>query len=125
MKNIKRQKSKSTGVGDTVEKIFQATGVDKLAKWALGEDCGCQERKEALNRLFPYRKPECLMEDEYNYLDGFFSKRTTQVSPEVQKELLTIYNRVFNEKASTTSCPKCFLNGILQKLKIVYKEYEK
>ena len=125
MKNIKRQKSKSTGVGDTVEKIFEATGVDKLAKWALGEDCGCQERKEALNRLFPYRKPECLMEDEYNYLDGFFSKRTTQVSPEVQKELLTIYNRVFNEKASTTSCPKCFLNGILQKLKIVYKEYEK
>ena len=125
MKNIKRQKSKSTGVGDTVEKIFQAAGVDKLAKWALGEDCGCQERKEALNRLFPYRKPECLMEDEYNYLDGFFSKRTTQVSPEVQKELLTIYNRVFNEKASTTSCPKCFLNGILQKLKIVYKEYEK
>lgn len=125
MKNIKRQKSKSTGVGDTVEKIFQATGVDKLAKWALGEACGCQERKEALNRLFPYRKPECLMEDEYNYLDGFFSKRTTQVSPEVQKELLTIYNRVFNEKASTTSCPKCFLNGILQKLKIVYKEYEK
>jgi len=125
MKNIKRQKSKSTGVGDTVEKIFEATGVDKLAKWALGENCGCQERKEALNRLFPYRKPECLMEDEYNYLDGFFSKRTTQVSPEVQKELLTIYNRVFNEKASTTSCPKCFLNGILQKLKIVYKEYEK
>jgi len=125
MKNIKRQKSKSTGVGDTVEKIFQATGVDKLAKWALGEDCGCQERKETLNRLFPYRKPECLMEDEYNYLDGFFSKRTTQVSPEVQKELLTIYNRVFNEKAATTSCPKCFLNGILQKLKIVYKEYEK
>lgn len=125
MKNIKRQKSKSTGVGDTVEKIFQATGVDKLAKWALGEDCGCEERKNTLNRLFPYKKPECLTEDEYNYLDGFFSKRTTQVSPQVQKELLTIYNRVFNEKASTTSCPKCFLNGILQKLKIVYKEYEK
>jgi hypothetical protein len=125
MKSTKRPKSKSTGVGDTVEKIFQATGVDKLAKWALGEDCGCEERKQKLNKLFPYRKPECLMEDEYNYLDGFFSKRTNQVSPEVQKELLTIYNRVFHEKAMTTSCPKCFLNGVLQKLKTVYKEYEK
>lgn len=125
MKSTKRPKSKSTGVGDTVEKIFQATGVDKLAKWAFGEDCGCEERKQKLNKLFPYRKPECLMEDEYNYLDGFFSKRTNQVSPEVQKELLTIYNRVFHEKARTTSCPKCFLNGVLQKLKTVYKEYEK
>ena len=49
----------STGFGDTVEKFTKATGiktvVDKVSK-AAGKDCGCGERKDALNRLFPYDK---------------------------------------------------------------------
>lgn len=125
MKSTKRQSKKSSGLGDTVEKVFQATGVDKLAKWALGEDCGCQERKQKLNKLFPYKKPECLNEEEYNYLDKFFSSKSNKVTTETQKELVTIYNRVFNEKAKTTSCGSCFLNSIYSKLEKVYKEYEK
>ena len=125
MKSTKRQSKKSSGLGDTVEKVFQATGVDKLAKWALGEDCGCDERRDALNRLFPYKKPECLNEVEYNYLDKFFSSKSNKVTTETQKELVTIYNRVFNEKAKTTSCGSCFLNNVYSKLEKVYKEYEK
>lgn len=125
MKSTKRQSKKSSGLGDTVEKVFQATGVDKLAKWALGEDCGCSERRDALNRLFPYKKPECLNESEYNYLDKFFSSKSNKVTTETQKELVTIYNRVFGEKAKTTSCGSCFLNNIYSKLEKVYKQYEK
>ena len=71
MKNTKNQ-NPDKGLGDTVEKIFKSVGVDKLAKWALGEDCGCSERKQYLNKLFPYNKPECLIEQEYNYLKDFF-----------------------------------------------------
>ena len=48
---------KSIGLGDTIEKITKATGikkvVDKVNK-ATGKDCGCNKRKETLNRLFPY-----------------------------------------------------------------------
>jgi len=48
---------KSKGLGDTIEKITKATGikkvVDKVSK-ATGKDCGCNEKKETLNRLFPY-----------------------------------------------------------------------
>ena len=48
---------KSTGLGDTIEKITKATGiktiVDTVSK-ATGKDCGCNKRKENLNRLFPY-----------------------------------------------------------------------
>ena len=44
----------SKGLGDTVEKIAQATGIDKLAKTILGDDCGCKERKKFLNKKFPY-----------------------------------------------------------------------
>jgi hypothetical protein len=51
--------STSRGLGDTVEKITTVTGikkvVDTVAK-ATGKDCGCNKRKDALNRAFPYNK---------------------------------------------------------------------
>jgi len=50
-------KMKHKGFGDTVEAITKATGiktvVDKISK-ATGKDCGCDARKEALNKKFPY-----------------------------------------------------------------------
>jgi hypothetical protein len=48
------------GLGDTVEAITKATGLDKVAEKvakAVGrEDCGCGKRKEQLNTIFPYKK---------------------------------------------------------------------
>ena len=72
-KSTKKTKSKSKGLGDTVEQVLEVTGIAKVAKWALGEDCGCDKRKEILNHLFPYNKPECLNEQEYAYLKDFYS----------------------------------------------------
>ncbi len=50
---------KSRGLGDTIEKFTKATGikkvVDTVAK-ATGKDCGCNKRKDSLNRSFPYKK---------------------------------------------------------------------
>ena len=45
---------KSKGIGDSIEKALQATGIDKVAKAVLGDDCGCEERKQKLNKLFPF-----------------------------------------------------------------------
>jgi hypothetical protein len=49
----------SRGLGDTVEKITEVTGikrvVEKVSK-ATGKDCGCNKRKEKLNKMFPYKK---------------------------------------------------------------------
>jgi len=49
----------SRGLGDTVEKFTKATGiktvVNKIAQ-ATGKDCGCGQRKDTLNRVFPYNK---------------------------------------------------------------------
>ena len=47
----------SRGLGDTVQKISKAVGADKVAKAfekVTGKDCGCNKRKDALNRAFPY-----------------------------------------------------------------------
>lgn len=48
---------KSKGLGDTVEKITTVMGikavVDKVSQ-VSGKPCGCKERRDALNRAFPY-----------------------------------------------------------------------
>ena len=52
----------SKGLGDTIAKFTHLTKIDVLAEkvaHAMGEeDCGCKRRREKLNELFPYKKPE-------------------------------------------------------------------
>ena len=115
--------TKAKGLGDTVEKVLEKTGIAKVAKWILGEDCGCEERKEKLNKLFPYKKPECLTEDEFKYLDKYFIEAKSTVHPKTQEKLLKIGNRIFHQKMSMTSCTSCFKNNLHKKLERVYKEY--
>jgi len=48
---------KPKGLGDTIEKITKLIGIKKVVKnisKVTGKDCGCDERKDTLNRLFPY-----------------------------------------------------------------------
>lgn len=48
----------SRGLGDTIASLTAATGLDELAALytsITGRDCGCKDRQEALNKLFPYR----------------------------------------------------------------------
>ena len=50
---------KSKGLGDSIEKITKATGIKKVVDTVskvIKKDCGCAERKDTLNRLFPYNK---------------------------------------------------------------------
>jgi hypothetical protein len=47
------------GLGDTIEVIAKAVGADKVVKViekVVGKPCGCKERKEKLNKVFPYNK---------------------------------------------------------------------
>jgi len=121
----KNHANKSEGVGDTVAKITKATGIKKAVDYVFdvfGEDCGCDERKEILNHIFPYQKPLCLTESEYNYLDSKIGKLST-VTIEEQKKLLGIYNRVFKDTRELTACGSCFLNGVWKKLQRIFKEY--
>ncbi len=118
------RKKQAEGLGDTVENILEVTGIAKVAKWVLGEDCGCEERKQKLNDLWRYTKPECLTEDEYKYLDEFYTNLKSSVSPNQQRELLKIYNRVFKQRMQPTSCGSCVREIVnkLNKLYAIYKE---
>jgi len=113
---------KSKGLGDTIAKITEVTGIDKLVKFIAGEDCGCDERKEKLNKLFPYAKPLCLTEDEFNTLDTYFKQNTNTLTSDEQTSLIAINNRVLNQKLTFSTCSSC-LRDLVSKLRVIYNEY--
>jgi len=50
---------KSRGLGDTVHKFTKATGIKTMVERVsegLNIPCGCEARREALNKLVPYGK---------------------------------------------------------------------
>jgi predicted transcriptional regulator len=57
LKYSKQMESK--GLGDTIEKFTKATGIKKAVETvakATGRPCRCSERRDTLNRKFPYKK---------------------------------------------------------------------
>ena len=118
-------KRKSKGLGDTIEKITEATGikagVEALSK-ALDWDCGCDERKEKLNKIFPYKKANCLSEEDYAYLKEFLEANHNTLSLAIQRDLQRIYLAVFNTPFQDSSCPSCWRDMIGQ-LRRVYNEH--
>ena len=57
---VKKNKMKSKGLGDSIEKFTKATGiknvVTKVTQAAGVKDCGCGQRRDTLNRIFPYNR---------------------------------------------------------------------
>lgn len=46
------------GLGDMVAKVTESTGIAAAVKAVAGDNCGCTARRDALNRMFPFNKPE-------------------------------------------------------------------
>jgi len=122
---VKNHQKASEGLGDTVDKISKATGIKKVVDLFVdGKDCGCDERKEKLNKMFSYHKPNCLTEPEFDYLKELFKNGTPRrISPTMQQEVLVVYNRIFSEKREPVGCGPCFYNEVLGKLEDLYSEY--
>lgn len=120
-------KKKSKGLGDSIEKLTEVTGIKKAFEMfseATGIDCGCDERKEKLNNLFPYnRNINCLNESDYNKLTKYLSAQQTTLSPIEQNEISDIYFNVFNYRLQISSCSSCW-KGKLDELRRVYNEYK-
>lgn len=118
--------SNAEGLGDTIEAITTVTGIKKgvelLAK-ALDWDCGCDERKEKLNKLWSYRKPKCLVQEDYEYLKEFFSKPQNSITPKTQWDLTDIYYRIFDIRLEQSSCASCWRDYIGQ-IRQVYNVFE-
>jgi hypothetical protein len=121
-------KQKSKGLGDSIEKLTEVTGIKKAVKMfteATGIDCGCDERKETLNKLFPYNRDiNCLNETDYNSLTKYLDANKTTLNAIEQQEISNIYYNVFNYRLQISSCASCW-KGKLDELRKVYNEYGK
>ena len=122
---------KSKGLGDTIKKITSATKIDKLAKKiaqvAGADDCGCDERQEKLNKLFPYKPndsgiateiiQECILLWE-DIKTGIAKNHAAK------KKMITLYNKIYKTNYKTnTTCSTC-LNDCFKGIKRIYEKYK-
>ena len=110
----------SKGLGDSIEKALKATGIDKVAKKVLGDDCGCEDRKKTLNAMFPYSKVRQFTEDELKIYEEVLPRlKSGTIKGQDQATLVRLYNKVFNANKKPSSCSSC-VQQTLAKLAKVY-----
>ena len=123
----KNRKKRSKGAGDTVNKITEVTGIKKLVKWLFGEDCGCKERQEYLNKTFPY-KFKCLNESEYlwwtEYRKRHNPKSFTRADVvEISKIVLRVLSYQIVYCGTCSSSIKAY-NKAVGRINTIYDSYE-
>lgn len=127
-KNETRRKfTESQGLGDTIQKLTKATGIEALVKFIGGDDCGCKERQEKLNKIFPYRKPLCMTEGEYDWWTHFKKVNDTTLAPMEANKIAEMWSRIFQSKVVKKPCscnPKAW-QEMINELTKVYETYEK
>ena len=109
------------GLGDKVENLFQITGVDKLAKAIIGDDCNCEERKAFLNSLYSggkFKVVNCLNTENQKWIDDFFDNYKNTISVKQQKKIIEIMNLTFAGVFQFSTCTSCWKRYIkeIQKL---------
>jgi hypothetical protein len=115
--------AKSKGIGDSIQEVTGALGLDVVAETvasaAGADDCGCKARAKALNKLFPYKRMNDLLDSDYFWLEGFFAQNKSSVDTVTQKTLVDIYNRVFSAKRKVSNCSPC-VASMIRDLRKVY-----
>jgi NAD(P)H-nitrite reductase large subunit len=113
---------KIKGLGDIIQRITEATGIKAVVEAvseATGIDCGCESRKELLNKLFPYKQAECLTDEDNEWLKDYFEENNNQLTPKQQNKVIEIYKNVFNQTIQPSNCGSCWRDKI-NELKRVY-----
>ncbi len=110
----------SDGLGDSVKKALKKVGIteDSLSKLGF-KDCGCDERRGAMNKAFRYKRAKCLTEKEFIYLSEWFEKKKSRVTVEEQSKMVGIHNRVFDSNKEVSSCTSCVRELIVKLEKLV------
>lgn len=96
---------KPKGLGDTIEKITEVTGIKKL----VGDDCGCKERKQKLNQLFPYSKPKFMTKEQVSMWEETAAeiKKDNAITPKNQDTIIYLLREVLNISVSKENCRTC------------------
>lgn len=95
------------GLGDTIEKITEATGIKKVVHKLFGEDCGCDERKAMVNKLFPYKHNWTVTEEQLVEWEHLKSSWPGPLTPQWRQRFFKLYNDVTSQKRQVSSCNGC------------------
>jgi hypothetical protein len=90
MSKGKWKNKQSQGLGDTIAKVTEAIGIDKI----MPDDCGCEERKQKLNELFAYKLKvvNCPTKEDENW----FKELNNTLNNQDRKKLCELYAHTFN-----------------------------
>lgn len=143
-KQVKKKKATKVkvtpaGLGDVVENVLESKPIKPLTKaikkaiFKDNDDCGCEERKQKLNKLFPIRrKPvRCFTEDLYKRYSNYIKNRTLKLWNDKEIDLLIeSYAYIFaTQYRKIDLCKNCQGSGKLllkmsNELDKVYQSYE-
>ena len=120
---------KPTGLGDVVEKIATKTGAAKIVKALFGDDCGCTERKDALNAAYErgtekHKVQRCLTEQQYIDYGHYIKTRTLDFRPNLQM-LIDLYAHVFAIQYNANIHFNCSSCGAAKRLLEMQKKLDK
>jgi hypothetical protein len=127
------RKKKNQGLGDLVEDVLNSPVISPLTKkvkeiFINGDDCGCEERKQLLNNLFPFKSGvKCLTEEQYNIINkleiGYIvDYKTKSIIEELHSDIFNHQlNRLCSNCGSTGKIIKEWYDD-LKKLSNSYKE---
>ena len=134
-KKTYKTEGESLKVGDKIEKITKATGIKKAVEvfsQITGADCGCEERKEKMNKLFARDrlKARCITADEYYQLTEVLKIQNRRIPSKQQREIARFYSVIFGTRYEVwcDSCPEIWKAHIkdLEGVRDLYKsELEK
>ncbi len=113
----KKSTKKSKGLGDTIEKVTKATGIDKIVEAVAGDDCGCQDRKDKLNKLFPYYRT--FDEADMQLYEEKIMPIGSEIKGGEQRLAIDLYQRVTGRRQTFSSCASCVIK-MLEELKTIY-----
>lgn len=114
-------KQKSKGLGDKIAAVTKATGIEKVVKTFFGDDCGCDERRDRLNKMFPSRKVEQMNEEQIVFFRDVLQvkyRTHANLGREVGDKFYQLYQDVFGVKKNKTSCASCNKNMYIELLKV-------
>lgn len=123
-------KNHPQGLGDKIENFTEKTGIKKLAKAVLGDDCRCDERIELLNKLMPvrYKAVRCFTDDEKEWYKNYYENRSlTIVTAEELKVIVKMHEEIFLWKINNL-CHNCsgsarIIKDMVNRLDKVYESY--
>lgn len=113
-------KSKAPGLGDKVAAVTKATGIEKIVKTFFGDDCGCDERRDRLNKMFS--RPVNMMDAEQRkfFEDEIMTryKSGQNLTRQIGDGFYQLYESLMNTKKKRSSCISCNKNMYIELLKI-------